>query len=470
MRFDARRGLVCLLFALCFLVLLAAQVLRWKYTGGNLIGDVSFYQMRLAFMIAETGQIPLFDAAYAGGTPILAAKGYALLLSFAPNVLSRVLPLLFGLLTLAVFLLLCRKLDTFTQIVAGLFLIISPPFLYVFSTVSPYAPALFLSLLALYVYLERQPHVGVALACSVAFFSLGCALLLFLAFLALRNYRRVSVYFYGIFFLLVLGVNYLPLFLSQGLPQAILVEQLRLALVLNLNFIEFGSVYGFALFGFLAALYGGFVIFSTRYRYVLFFFSALLTLFLSAYFVSVLFLVNFAVAFFASCGVKHLLEKRWSDATLRQLVLLLLICGFLFSSIAYLHELTSFAPTFSDGRGIDFLAQQPYGVVVAPSTHGSWILSSGQAIVLGAQTWYVDDPLLRRSTIDALYRSVHLVDAQDMLDFYDISYIWIDDDVLHRYWDGHSDRGLLAVMHAHPQAFSLVYTKDDVHIWEYAHV
>ena len=154
MKSAVRHPFFWLLALLAFFMLLLPTILRWKYTGGNLIGVSSFYFLHLAQEISHSGTIPLFEPLLAGGTPLTLEIGWPLLLSLMPDFFSRLLPLLFGLGTVYLFWLLCSPLDLFSRTLAPFLLIISPPFLYLFSVADTLGAAVFFSLLAVYLYLS----------------------------------------------------------------------------------------------------------------------------------------------------------------------------------------------------------------------------------------------------------------------------------------------------------------------------
>ncbi len=467
MKFAVKKATCGLLVVLSFLLLFAAKVLRWKYNAGNFIGVDSYFQLHLA----QQGGLHVFEPLLSGGVPFFAEPGWPFLLSFAPELLGHVLPVLFGVLTLVVFLLLLQKVDFFTRMLAGLFLIISPPFLYLFSSTTKFAPAAFLSLLAVYVYYYHHRHLGLFFVGLVALFSVSCAVLLFILYLGFvaRKARWSENLLYTCTVVLFFLICVYPLFSQYGFPGAILLKQAGLVATLNSTFIEFGSLDGFGIFLFLLALCGGTVYYAKQYRFLWFYLGAIVVIVLAAYLPATLYLANFALAFFAALGYKYLSEKKWNHDTLRQLALLVIVCGVLFSSTAYVNELTQFSPSYHDIRATEFLSTQPPGALAAPANYGSWLLQAQHPIVLSTQTLYVPDAFTREDALDLLYTSDDIEDTLTILHTYDIKYIWIDEDIKQAYWDGRSDRGFLAATIDNP-LFHVVYSNGDVQLVEYAYV
>src|SRR3989338_8094731 len=102
------------LILLALIILISSFIIRDKYNAGYPIGDESYNTLRYGRYIAENNVLPQEDPYSYGSRPFINEFGYPLILSFMPDNWQYILPLIFGLLSLL--------------------LIISPIYIYLFST------------------------------------------------------------------------------------------------------------------------------------------------------------------------------------------------------------------------------------------------------------------------------------------------------------------------------------------------
>lgn len=439
-----------ILLVLCFLLLLTPYLYRHQIASNSLIGDDSYYFLRLA----ET-QSFIYDSLSFGGRFVVMELGWPFLLSFYPLFFSWFLPVAFGLLSFVLFYFILGHLkDEKLRGVCTLLFIISPIFLYFFTVSNNYAPALFLTLFGFYLLLEKKYYLcgiflGLVSLFSVLFFIVNS--ILFLSYIFLKE-RELFKYF----------------FISVGIGLTFVILQfwrvywfgLHFSLNYNLNLItDFGAKYGIGFFILLLALLG---IFFRRHFWV----YLLLTLgfVLSGYFNLLIVYINFILIFYAGSMILELLKLKWTFNLLKNVTFLVIICCLIFSSVAYVREYVNYYPNESTLKGIDFLKNKR-DVVFSEISRGHWITYAGAKSFIDGDYYFVPDYNARVQTYNQLLFSKNYEEFINLIKSNNIKYFWIDKQIRDRIYGGETEGMLFWLRYGND--FKLVYSNTDLQIWQF---
>lgn len=134
------------------------------------------------------------------------------------------------------------------------------------------------------------------------------------------------------------------------------------------------------------------------------------------------------LALLAALGFLALWEMEWGVEVIRNLSILLIGCGLLFTGLSYLNRTVNSGPFPYQVEAFRELSQQPPGMVFSHPGNGFYIeyFSSKQAYLDGLHTW---DDQQRLETADTLYGNRNLPTATRILADGGIQYIFIDSEM-----------------------------------------
>src|SRR3989338_9979990 len=159
------------LILLALIILISSFIIRDKYNAGYPIGDESYSTLRYGRYIAENNVLPQEDPYSYGSRPFINEFGYPLILSFMPDNWQYILPLIFGLLSLFFYYKIVEKTNPEVKVLASLLLIISPIYIYLFSTTTKHSIGLFLLFLGFYSYIKDNKKLSILIFSLLAFFN-----------------------------------------------------------------------------------------------------------------------------------------------------------------------------------------------------------------------------------------------------------------------------------------------------------
>jgi len=426
-----------------------------SYLNMRVADDFNFYDE-----LSYDGRV----ATYALGLPLI------LLLTFGFGFL---LPLLCGLLVLYLFWKILLKFNFVTQLskVAVVILLLSPPFIYLFTTLNQYFFPLFLSFLAFYLLLLDKrwtKNCSIVLTVILPLFSLVIAIS-YLTLLALyvlykdKEKRKLFLWVLGLSFLITF-INFILLTIFAGFPERFLFSLNIFGVTSRLLISEFGSHYGLSLFGLIAAIAGTLSVWKRKYNNLFYFFMILAFIFLTLLRIEFIYVLNIFVCIFAAKGILYFWRKPWATKTLQHFVILILFCGLLFSCVAQIDKLVESTPNADIIEGLNELEALEEGVVFSHYSRGNWITYAGHANVMDENFLFAPNVNDRWVDSNAMFGYRDKASVLNVIDKYEIKYIWIDNEMKDMLWDSNED-GLLFVLNYDLTTFNKVFENDYVQIW-----
>lgn len=327
---------------LLLVILLSPYFPRYFSHNSLIIGAPSYFHLNEAEKISQ---------------PNFYQNPYHLLLSlnFVNNsFVYQSVPLVLALLSLFLIFNLAKALNLNPQnlFLFLLFLIISPVFVYTFTVLNHHSFFVFLVLLGFTLLSQEKrfiAYLSFPVFIVIPFFDLFSSVLV-LSLLVVYLYNRSASFKKNketrLLIIVLLALLPSAFFLKRYLAQVPFRQLLLLgpyhpqSLFLDF-FSDFGGLFGLSLFALLLAAVG--LVAWKKKKTHLIYLVFLLALFFCQ--TSALIYLNFLVAFFASLGFTHLLNRKWKLDIIKNASLFLILLGLLFSTLTYLNSLSSLPPS-----------------------------------------------------------------------------------------------------------------------------
>lgn len=464
MKLNVSRKTVFLsLLLVCMFVLLSPVFFRHYNSNDYLMGDKPYFYLRLADYIEEHIQFPENDNFSFGGRNISEELGWPYLLSFNPLFLSFFLPILFGVLSFIIFYLTLIKVDYKLGAVSSLLLITSPSFVYLFTVSNKFAPSIFLSLLAIYLNFDNKKLLSVLCIPLIGFFSFGASLVLLTLYLIYVIYHKRQY----LCFLISLFLIFLVYFIQFNKINLRSLFFIRDNVILFLqNFIsDFGGAYGIGVFMILLSFMGIFMLWRYKYKFIAVYLSFIFLFFMAYFFNFIIFYLNILAAVLAGYTLINLYTVKWESDFIKRFVIIVLICGLLFSSISFVNRLIDEKPTKEFYDGIYYLNRQPgEDIVFSHYSRGNWISYAGKKNVMDSNFLNAPNLYDRFRDSETLLHSDDINEVYGLIEKYGIKYVFVDNEMVSGLvWNG-NNLELLFIL-KNDERFKKVFDNGYVLIW-----
>ena len=248
-------------FVLAIIFLVIIPSLRFFVMDSIMIGQESYYHLRIAGQITKTG-IPVYDqmsdSNYALNPLHLLLALFVYLIG--EKITAIVFPFLLGILSLYFFMKILEKLnlDPIKKIFTLIMLFVSPIFLYTFSTINSFSFPIFLMLLGFYFFIKESKinfYLSILIFAIIPFFGLFNLLItiILLLFYSIFEKTKMKNFYFVTFVLLLISLVYSSPFVYPFFFPKELIFNLN---VLKNILYELGAVPGFSIFIILLAIIG----------------------------------------------------------------------------------------------------------------------------------------------------------------------------------------------------------------------
>lgn len=449
---------VSALIIVCILVLAIVPLLR---IDNSYSGQEAYLHLRMA---DNSG---LFDKLSYGGRVAPYALGLPSILSFNPEILGKGLPLILGILSFLLFLGLLKDFKVEKKL-SALILILSPGFLFLFTTLNKMIIPVFLTLLGFYLILRKGKLslLAIPVFAIMPFFNIVSTLIsLFLAFLLvqfkLKNKRWL---FYTLLPITIITTSlFLGYILKNATFERLMFEIGKQGINGKLQeiFSEMGGSYGLSIFTSILAIFGIINNWKIKYKDLFVFFSVFSLIILMMFRIEAIIFLNFFIVVFAAKGFKAFLKVRWESKNLRFFILLTFICGIVFAFVAQSDKIVNNLPNKAINDGLEYLERLPQGTVFSDYSRGHWISYAGKANVMDDNFIFAPNVNERWTDSQELFYTRDWKVAKEIIDKYNIKYVWIDKDMQEQIWEN-DEEGLLFLLQ-YSNSFKKVYDNKDVY-------
>ncbi|HLD05172.1 MAG TPA: hypothetical protein VJG90_05645 [Candidatus Nanoarchaeia archaeon] len=438
------------LFLAALLILISLLALRHFNHYPTLHSPEAYTHLRIAQLIHENG-ILQFDSLlkqhYTFNLYDYLIAGLSLL---APlSLLSLLIPLLIGVAVAFLFYQIlikyCNSERTFYIL---FFFLLSPAYLYSFTTLTSLGFIAFLALLGFWLFLKQKmiwaylTWALLVLTSWVAFITI-CLLFLWYLYTYEKNKIQSALHLFslGFLFWILLIVTHPFNFQDQLLP-----FQLGLRYYLT----DFGAMVGYSFVTFILCLIWLFKYWNKKPLVLL------LVFLLSAINLPTRILMSFMLSIGAGLYVANLSERNWQLSLLKQLTLLLIGCLILFSALSYMHRLVQSPPELSLQKALEKLSYEEKGAVLTSPEYSSFTAYFAHQSLAN----------LSQQDLSTIYHSQRLDLTKKILDQYDVRYILITPSMRNGgVWNA-PNQGLLLLL-PFSESFIKRNAVDDIEIWQY---
>jgi len=489
-RYDRKKVFVYVFIAVTLMVLLAPVFIRWMLGNETLLGEESYAHLMLAeSRIQEERTIhPIDERREFFVTP------YHRLLAFTGRIFgletgSLILGLLLGLLSSLLFFLLLKHLDiSLTErLLIMLPFVLSPVFIYLFTTPNPHSFAVLLLLLGAYLATKTYAHTGseewltlagklTAVICLflVSMFSLfhaGLAIVLALWYGIKkgRESKKRAWMSEWVYVLLAVALSILAflIFKPTGYYVYYQIEH-SLATLIPLSISDLGAYLGFGAFSLVLLGIGLYESWKNKKQHLMMY-LLIITLFTLVFWYgnTIFFYLLWLAAYYMGLGLTALRNLYWRFTLLKNLTLLVVICGLLFSTISFMNQTAQGGATQDMKEGLEILQglSRTDDVVLTSHTNGFVVEYLAKRKVLLDGAFYTIPNL--EEAFEASYRLFYPPDQQTLtrlLEQHHIQFIVIDKKMKEDLWNS-KKQGLLVYLD-NEKLFKRIFTSSNTEIWQ----
>ena len=458
-----------LLLIICAAVLIIPIILRANYNLGYPVGGEAYDSLRNAEYVYENKRLPDADDYSYGGRIFIEEYGWPLTAGISPKIMSRWLPLILGIISFILFYLILKHTDKEISGIASLFLLLSPTFIYLFSVPLKYTMAVFLLLLGIYLHLKGKIKHSIFILGIIGFFSFLTLIIVAVIYLFYTNKtKKWEDMLYLTLFVVITFILQFYKLLFLGSPESYFsIGEKSFSLIINKLFSDFGSKFGLSIFTVIVGLLGVYKKWREKYKFIAVYALITLIAVVAAYFEFLIFYLAFIIAVFAAYGFKALLDHNWRSLVLRHLIILVIVCGAIFSSVSYMKSIPDFEPSKGIMEGIAYLREQGGNEIVF-SHH-----SRGRYISYARRTNFIDDNTLYARNVNQRFRDSdkilharNISTATSIINKNNIGYIWLDKKLIEQLW-GKTETELIFLLRYSPDNFQKVFDNGEVEIYKY---
>jgi len=480
MKLTEKNALVYVMLA-AVIVLLIPHLARFLFYNNIMIGQESYYHATIAKQIIGQKSL-IHDPKYVFNPYhlVLALAGYSIGVEFA----SKLIPFLLGMLSVLFFYLILKefKIEIKKRFVISIILIISPSFIYLSTLSNSYSVPVFLTILGIYLLFKKNIFLTIlsliAFAAAIPFgiFNALLAITIIIAYLIKETQKdkasngakkpgfsfeskKAAVF---LFMLFIISVLCFPLYFQQR------TKVLPDENILQGSISELGALVGIGVFNLLLAAVGFFLIWKKRKEYPFIFLLLLVMLMLFFYTRNVSVYLTFILSVLAGHAFVKIRDMDWQVKMIKNLTVLLIICGLLFSTISYLNRVSNMQPDNGVIKSLDWLNQysRQDEIVFSHYSKGFWISSVAERpVVTDKMLEYYPNAEEKFNDSLEIFYSRNLKNTKSLLEKYNINYIWIDNEMKNGLVWEKKQQGLLFLFRNN-ETFKNIYNNQGIEIWE----
>ena len=447
----------------CLIMLSTPLILRRVNGNDTFPGSFSYYHARMARDIVEKNNDLSEDYRFNPYHPFLGFFAGFMGVESA----SKVLPIILGMVSFLVFYLILKnlKISLLNRLMILGILVLSPVYVYTFSISSPFSLVILLDLLGLYFFFKRKKmflYLSIIFFLITVFFEPINTLVVLLLLLSYSLYDKNKSKYFKVILMVLLPVYvlyYVFFFLNYGLP----IDTGAVGMnFFESNITDLGGLIGFSVFTLFSALMGVLISWKEKSRLAFVYVVIFMLLGLSFLTSTANYYLNFFLPVFGGLFFYRITTMNWENNLIRNLTVLLLLYGFLFSVVSYVPRVSGLMPNNEIEEGLSWLGDvsEEDSVIFSYPESGFWIeYFSRRKVVLDSLTkdgGEVNDT-------QRVLNSRILRETKKLLDKYDVAYVYIDDNLKQMIGE---DKGLLFLLRNN-ETFKMRYNNPYVSIWRY---
>ncbi len=467
MMFTKSYARVIFLIALTIVILLLPNLIR---ISGTYIGEDPYFYIRVADTIKDDN-IEYDELSYSG-RPFAYSPAQPLIFSYLKKVLPEqmiinIIPIILGLISLYLFYLILKELKVEPNVnyLSLIILILSPPFIYIFSSYNTFTVITLIILLTFYLLIKKN-MVSYLLFFIIPFFGYQYSLLTLILALVYSIKEKNTKGFYIILLisLLSLLIVYLPSLSKYGLSESSKFDK---ALKYKSLFSDLGGEAGISIFMIFLSLFGLSYLWKSKYKHFFIYVTLILFIILIFYYPSFIIYLSFLLSFLAAVGMIYIIRSKWESETIRKLTMWILILGLIFSSYNFVREISLQEPSHELYLALNFLRgyDSSQNVVFSHYSYGIFINTiANKKNFMDTKFLYAPNLNKRYQDYMTLLYTRNADLAESIINKYEIKYIIITKKMKQGLVWNQEDEGLLFILNT-GKSYNKIYYNDEVEVW-----
>ncbi len=401
-----------------------------------------------------------------GGPIIYSQYDYLLQAAFSffdPVIFMKIFPIILGGLSVLLFYFIIKRfVSEESAIYSSLVFILSPTFLFLFSTNSAEMIPFFLASLGIFMLINKNQYISYISIIPFIFAAINSIFITILIFGVYLTYYIIKREKRPDF---IIGAIILAGIIILQQPRFMIHYVLNnLNLAANL-FSDFGGPWGISIFTAIFAFAGLIVTKKREYFY------PIIILLIVCFFIDFKTLIysNIIICGFAGIGLKRIIDKKWKLKNLKHTMNFLLICGLLFSTISHIGIINNLGPSEEMVEAAEWIEENSEeDSVIFTSISNSYFIEqiSQRKVMLDPLSAYSENFKELLNDSNTIYYSRSLAETEKRLNKYNISYILIDQDMTDGDVWTRPKEGLLFLF-TNQQKFPTAYNKGGIKIIYY---
>jgi len=465
------------LLTITLLILLTPHLIRMMAYENLIPGEDPYYNLRMAGYIKENLKIPKTDPLIDRIYPynpfhiMLAAAGSIIGVELA----GKIIPLIMGAASITfLYLILSNlKIDQKKVFFICLILALSPIFIYTFSTTSQFSVIIFLNILGTFFFIQKGKvftTISIITFASIPFFNFFNALvtlILLFSYTIITKIEKKRFYWVSAGITIRTLAYHFYIFYRFGLPQtpSFIKEP-----IIQKSISDLGAITGFSFFTLVLAMIGLVSTWKKRKEFYYIYIISLILLLSSFYFGTYTNIyLNFIIVIMAGYGFFYLTDRKWQIKIIRNVSLLLIICGIIFSMVSYITRLSGIHPYPEEAESLQWLKENSEQGETILSHHSNGFLIeyyTDRQVILDSYFDYTNDLEQKYADSKTIFNSRSLKMTTELLDKNNVRYIWINRQMKQGLVWTEEDEGLLFLF-SDKDTFKKIYSNGEAEIWEY---
>ncbi len=469
-----------LIYIVITTIVLSSSVLllREIFYQGLIVGEMPYYHMDSARTIIEQGGL-IKDSGYI-------FSPYHYFLAFAGKyigieITSKIISLILGIFSVVIFYLLLKDFNVNIEERALMvsILVFSPAFIYLSSFPSNFSIPIFFTLFGTYLLLKKNIFLSIVCFFSFAFaitfgvFNSVLVISIVIAYITneaiklkkLKSKKIPSSLSKAAVFLLLFFIISLACFSLYLKPKTNLLQK---EIIIIQVISDLGSLNGLGIFSLILGLVGFSMIWKKRKELPLLFLPFLIIILFIFYESNIVVYLSFIISVFAGKAFFEIIKMKWEIKAVKNLTIILIVCGILFSTISYINRISKMNPNEEIAESLEWLNHYSIQdeIVFSHYSKGFWINYFANTQVMIDQNFeYLPDAEKRFNDSNEIFYSRNLERTRELLKEYKINYIWIDSEMKEGLVWETPDDGLLFLFRNN-ETFKNIYNNQGVEIWE----
>ncbi len=469
-------------YALLFILLSSSFILAIPHTirffqyDNVMPGSISYYNTRMAEMFESQGVIN-YDSLSYGGRPYF-FDPYHLLIAKVGKYISilaatKLIPFILGVISSLLFFLILKNFGISVKhnFLATILFVFSPIYIDSFVFSQSFSFAILLFLLAFYLFMKENifvNFVSMILFLTMPLFGIAhviCSTLLIL-FYAIK-YSKMKKFWWVFTPVLVFSIIYLiPLYTQYYVPNPSFVYHNLFSLFIS----GLGIYPGISLFSIISFFIAIFMTWTHKKElYPIYLLSSLFII--GALFIkSFILYLNLIVSIFAAITILKLSKAKWEIKLIKNLTILVLICGILFSTVSEISIIVTAQPDSQIMSSLTWLSKNAVNrnaIVLSHYSNGYIIEYWSKLPVFMDENYnFYSDAQLRYNISNEIFYSRDLKKTKALMSINHITYIYINNEMKSGKVWVKPEEGLLLLLKDN-ETFNMIYNNSDSEIWQF---